>query len=95
MDENPYRSPVAAGAARPGIMGLVIARVVWLGLGVLGAGSSLLGLAILATAFAYGRLNDPLAFGVGSGMLWMGAFLVLRAIKRFRRPALPMDQQIG
>jgi hypothetical protein len=92
MDENPYRSPETAGAGQPGEIAVWLSRIVWFGLGVLGAGAAAMGLLIVGMAIhqsTRGVVNDVLfVFGIGLVICWMGAFLVWRAIKRFwRRPA--------
>jgi len=99
MDENPYRSPVAAGAAQPGMIGRILSLVIWLGLGLLGLNTVVLGVAMVGAA-AYRLTVAPgleVLFIMTLGVItcWLGAFLVVRAIRRFRRRTLPMDQRIG
>jgi predicted tellurium resistance membrane protein TerC len=89
MDENPYQSPETAGAGQPGEIAVWLSRIVWFGLGVLGASAAAMGLLIVGMAIFQStqRVTNDALFVLGIGLIicWMGAFLVWRAIKRFRR----------
>ena len=89
MDENPYRSPETVGAGQPGEIALWLSRIVWFGLGGLGASATAMGLLMVGMAIYQATraagIEVLIVLGMGLGVCWMGIFLVWRAIKRFRR----------
>ncbi|MDZ4780331.1 MAG: hypothetical protein SGJ19_08770 [Planctomycetia bacterium] len=89
MDENPYRSPETVGAGHPGEIALWFSRIVWFGLGGLGASATAMGLLILGMSILQSTraagVEVLIGFGFGLVVVWMGGFLVWRATKRFRR----------
>lgn len=89
MDENPYRSPETVGAGQPGFLVVVVKRVIWFCLALMGAMSAFWGAVAIAIAILEStrapRALLFLVFGFGVLACWMGVFLIWRATKRFRR----------